>query len=104
MGLQDLKDGRGGVAGVLGGVFAGMSGDPETDGAEGLLTLVVGSRKSYGKRAEYWMPRSLNSAMISDATMSQTGFRSVSKTPLAVLWAILKNRTPLGGTGKGFAA
>ena len=35
--LQDLKDGRGGVAGVLGGVLAGMSGDPETDGAEGLL-------------------------------------------------------------------
>ena len=32
-----LKDGRGGVVGVLGGVLAGMSGDPETNGAEGLL-------------------------------------------------------------------
>lgn len=43
MGLEDLKDESGGVAGVRGGVFAGMSGDPETDGAENLLALVVGS-------------------------------------------------------------
>ena len=43
--LQDLKEGRGGIVGTLAGVFARMSGDPETDGAESLLTLALGVEK-----------------------------------------------------------
>jgi len=39
--LEDLEDVRGGVTGVLRGVFAGMSGNPESNGAESLLPLAV---------------------------------------------------------------
>lgn len=46
--------------------------------------------KRTGKRAEYLMLRSLKRVMILGATTSQTGLRGVSKTPWAVLAAIVK--------------
>ena len=94
--------GGGGVTGVLRGVFARMGRNPETDGPRICLPSSSGVEKRTGKRVEYLIPHCLNRAMIRDATISQTGFRPVLKTPWAGLWATLKNLVPVGGAGKGF--